>query len=52
MLLWPMHVFWLSLIAKMAVKVVFGKYQDVRSGDDDSDEDGGKSRTKKQSKQE
>ncbi|KAH9255413.1 hypothetical protein BASA81_006532 [Batrachochytrium salamandrivorans] len=38
MLLWPMHVFWLWLIAKMAVKVVFGKYQDVRS--DGEEEEG------------
>ncbi|KAH9261080.1 hypothetical protein BASA81_000784 [Batrachochytrium salamandrivorans] len=38
MLLWPMHVFWMWLIIKMAAKVVFGQYQDVRSDDEGEEE--------------
>jgi TLC domain len=33
-LLWPMHIFWFYLIMRMAGKVVFGQYQDVRSDDE------------------
>lgn len=38
-LLLPMHVFWFYLIVKMAYRLVLGKYQDVRS-DDENDADG------------
>jgi len=37
-LLWPMHVFWFYLIMRMAIKVVSGVYQDVRSDDEGEDE--------------
>ena len=33
-LLWPMHVFWFYLIMRMALKVLSGAYQDVRSDDE------------------
>jgi hypothetical protein len=36
-LLYPMHVFWFYLICRMALRVVVGKYDDVRSGDEDED---------------
>jgi hypothetical protein len=36
-LLYPMHVYWFYLIVKMASRVVFGKYDDVRSEEDDDD---------------
>lgn len=38
-LLWPMHVFWLYLIARMVNKVLTGHYQDVRSDDEDEGQD-------------
>jgi hypothetical protein len=36
-LLYPMHVFWFYLIAKMAVRVLVGKFDDVRSDDEGED---------------
>jgi len=31
------HVFWFYLIVKMAIRVLFGKYDDVRSGEDEDE---------------
>jgi hypothetical protein len=39
-LLWPMHVFWFYLILRMALKVLSGAYQDVRSDDEGGEEVG------------
>jgi len=30
-------VFWFYLIVKMAIRVLFGKYDDVRSGEDEDE---------------